>query len=64
MNEKLYYEINGNMGTTLKVYDTYCIISMTNGGKAFFFGGLQGAMKGEKNSFIVILHVYNLKIWE
>lgn len=51
MEEKLYYEINGNMGTTLKVYETYCTISMTNGGKALLFKGIQGAMAGEKKFF-------------
>lgn len=51
MDEQPIYEINGNMGKTLRVYDTYCTISITSGGKAFAFGGLAGAMNGDKKFY-------------
>jgi len=51
MADELIYEIDGNMGKTLRVYDTYCTISITSGGKAFLFGGLSGAMKGDKKFY-------------
>lgn len=41
-NEKIVFEIDGNMGKTLRVYENRCVISIT-GKKAFLYGaGLNG----------------------
>ena len=62
--EKPIYEIDGNMGTTLKVYENRCVISTTSGGKAFLFGGLMKATRGDKEFYysdITSLQFKNLK---
>lgn len=50
-SETPVYEIYGNMGTTLKVYENRCVISTTSTGKAFFFGGLTKATRGDKEIY-------------
>lgn len=64
-NEKAIYEVYGNMGRTLKVYENRCVISTTSGGKAFLFGGLSGATRGDKEFYysdITSVQFKNLKM--
>lgn len=49
MKNELIYEIDGNMGKTLKVYHDRCIISITSGLKAAFWGA--GALNGDKEFY-------------
>lgn len=49
--EKPVYEIDGKLGTTLRVYEERCVISVTSGGKAFFYGGFQKLTSGDKEFY-------------
>lgn len=49
--EQPIYQVYGNMGTTLIVYENRCIISTTSTGKAFMFGGLMKATRGDKEIY-------------
>lgn len=50
-NDNIIYEIDGNMGSTLKVYEDRCIISTSAGLKSFFFGGIATATRGDKEFY-------------
>lgn len=51
-DENIIYEIDGNMGKILKVYEDRCVISTKAGIKSFvFFGGLMGATLGDKEFY-------------
>ena len=47
----LIYEINGNMGRILKVYEDRCVLSTVAGIKSFALGGLTGATRGDKEFY-------------
>lgn len=49
--EKPVYEVDGNLGTTLKVYEDHCVISVTSGGKVFFYGGFEKVIGGDKEFY-------------
>ena len=47
--DELIYEVDGNMGKTLKVYEAKCAISITSGIKAALFGG--GMLNGNNEFY-------------
>lgn len=48
MNNEMIYEVDGNMGKTLKVYEDRCIISTKAGVKAALFGN---PLSGDKEFY-------------
>lgn len=63
-DENTIYEIDGNMGKILKVYEDRCVISTKAGIKSFAFGGLMGATRGDKEFYysdITSVQFKNLK---
>ena len=48
MSNELIYEIDGNMGKTLKVYEDKCVISTKAGLKSIMFGSV---LNGEKEFY-------------
>ena len=50
MEEKAIYEIDGNVGKILRVYENRCVIA-ANAKKSFMFGGINTATAGEKEFY-------------
>lgn len=48
MNNEIIYEVDGNLGKILKVYDDRCVISARSGIKSLFFGN---ALNGDKEFY-------------
>lgn len=48
MDNKMIYEVDGNMGKILKVYDDRCVISVRVGVKSLMFGS---ALNGDKEFY-------------
>lgn len=64
-DENTIYEIDGNMGKILKVYEDRCVISTKAGIKSFALGGLMGATRGDKEFYysdITSVQFKNLKV--
>lgn len=59
---ELIYEVDGNMGKTLKVYDDKCVISTKAGVKAALFGSLFNGDKEFYYTDITSLQFKNLGI--
>lgn len=59
---ELIYEVDGNMGKTLKVYDDKCVISTKAGVKAALFGSLLNGDKEFYYTDITSLQFKNLGI--
>ncbi len=57
--ENTIYEIDGNMGSTLKVYEDRCVISVS-GVKAVLFGT---ALNGDKEFYYSDITSVQFKIW-
>ena len=63
-DENAIYEIDGNMGEILRVYEDHCVISTKAGIKSFAFGGLMRATRGDKEFYysdITSVQFKNLK---
>ena len=48
MNDNMVYEVDGNMGKVLRVYEDRCVISVKGGVKALMFGS---ALNGDKEFY-------------